>query len=190
MGQEREIVQVSSSAVKASEEPPKGMNELIKDHKPIQEQALTRAEKKAQFARVLERGIINARLEVDLPEGVYGEWVRDDDTEIMRMESMGFQIDKEYAKKRRLHSKGDDASYVGDVVFMTCSQENHEIIDEVKLDMYNAHHGIKDDNQQQEDTDYATKVKSQVPEVPVIEESKTVSASREDIVAALQSKNS
>lgn len=186
MGQEREVVSVSSSAVKAA----KGTNELIEEHRPIQEAALTRAEKKAQFAKVLERGIINARLDVDLPKDVYGEWVRDDATEIMRMESMGFQIDREYAKKRRLHSKGDDASYVGDVVFMTCSQENHEIIDEVKLDMYNAHHGIKGDTQQQEDADYATKVRTQVPEVPVIEESRTVAASKEDIVAALQSKNS
>jgi len=186
MGEEREIVRVSSDAAKAATEPAKSIDEVREDHKPVQEAALTRAEKKAVFAKVLERGIINARLEVPLPDDVHGEWVRDDETEIMRMESMGFEVDTVHAKKRRLHSKGDGASYVGDVLFMTCDRENYEIIQEVKQDLYNKMHG--DQAAQKEDSDYATKVQASTPEVPVIEESTSKAVDREDIVAALQSK--
>lgn len=186
MGEEREIVRVASNAAKAAATPAKSTSEMKEEHKPIQEKALSRIEKKAIFAKVLERGIINARLEVPLPGDVHGEWVRDDDTEIMRMESMGFEIDRVHARKRRLHSKGDDASYVGDVVFMTCSRDNYEIIQEVKQDLYDKMHGDK--AAQKEDSDFATKVQATTPEVPVIEESTSKSVDKEDIVAALQSK--
>jgi hypothetical protein len=75
-------------------------------------------------------------LKVALPPELYGEWIFNDQTEIMRMEALGFQVDTVYAPKRALHSKGDGASYVGDVVFMTCPMEDKILIDEIKREQY------------------------------------------------------
>lgn len=106
------------------------------DKVPTMTEEETRAQKKARLAQVLDRGIVGDRLKVDLPPGVHGEWIFNDQTEIMRMEALGFQIDTEYAPKRALHSKGDGASYVGDVVFMTCPMEDKILIDEIKREQY------------------------------------------------------
>lgn len=96
----------------------------------------SRAQKKARLAQVLDRGIVGDRLRVDLPADVHGEWIFNDMTEIMRMEALGFRIDDVYAPKRALHGTGDGRSVVGDVVFMTCPMENHELIEEIKRDQY------------------------------------------------------
>jgi len=108
----------------------------IGDQTQVPTEELTRAQKKARLAAVLDRGIVGDRLKVELPSNLHGEWVFNDQTEIMRMEALGFSVDTEYAPKRALHSKGDGASYVGDVVFMTCEKETKQLIDEIKHDQY------------------------------------------------------
>lgn len=110
----------------------------------------SRAEKKARRAKVYDRGVIGDRLYVELPEGLYGEWVKNDVVEIHRKEGLGFKIDTEYAKRRALHDKGDGASYVGDVVFMVCSKEDKEIIDEIRRERYEATHNPKSGKQKEE----------------------------------------
>lgn len=97
---------------------------------------LTREERKARIAAVLDRGITNDRLKVDLPEHLHGEWINRDPAEIMRMQALGFEIDTQYAPKRALHNVGDSSAVIGDVVFMTCSKEVKELIDEVAKEQF------------------------------------------------------
>lgn len=97
---------------------------------------VSKAERKARLAMVLERGAVNPRLEVKLPPDLWGEWVSMSPVEIMRMESLGYKIDTEYAPKRALHSKGDAASILGDVIYMTTEKSNYEDIQEVYRDQY------------------------------------------------------
>lgn len=98
--------------------------------------SLSRTDKKARLANVLERGLTNDRLIVDLPPEVYGEWVPRDPSEIARMQSMGFEIDTKYASARALHGSGSGESVVGDVIFMTAPSEVKEIIDELRMEQY------------------------------------------------------
>jgi hypothetical protein len=101
-----------------------------------QEEVLSRDQKKARLAQVLDRGLTADRLHVPLPSGIHGEWVPNDQSAIYEKEALGFKIDTEYAPKRALHSKGDGKSIVGDVVYMICDKENKEIIDEIRNEQY------------------------------------------------------
>lgn len=142
-------------------------------------EGLSRDQIKAKLATVLERGLIADRLEVPLPPDVYGEWVTNDPLEIYRMESMGFQIDTEYAKQRKLHDGGDSTSRVGDVIFMTCPKVVHEIMEEHRRDLYNRNNNPK---RSKEESDF--KALADNNDTPTIAKSKT------DIVGAEQIKES
>lgn len=104
----------------------------------ISPEALSRIEKaekgelKAKLASILDRGIIADRLIVDLPDGIHGEWCRNDPLEIRRLESLGFRVDTEFASKRAIHSDGSDSSIVGDVIHMICPKEVKEVIEEIR----------------------------------------------------------
>lgn len=93
---------------------------------------LSRPEKEARLATILDRGFVHDRLVVALPPELYGEWVIDDSSEITRMQSMGFEVDTVYANKRSLHGNGTGQAKVGDVIFMTAPVEVKEIIDELR----------------------------------------------------------
>lgn len=147
-----------------------------------------RAERKAKLAQVLERGQVADRLEVPLPEDVYGEWVVNDKAEIHRMEVLGFTVDKTYAKKRALHDEGDDRSIVGDVVFMTCDRETHDLIEEVRREKY-AEMNSKQADQDAENKEFSTQVDRKLG-MPVIEESSSRRARKADIEAAISAAKS
>jgi hypothetical protein len=102
---------------------------------PLQE--LPPEQQRARIAQVLDRGVVGVRMQVDLPPGVYGEWASNDVESIFRMQTLGFEIDHIYAKQRALHNDGTDKSIVGDVVFMTCSQQNKDLIEAVRREKYN-----------------------------------------------------
>lgn len=110
----------------------------------------SREQKKARRAQVYDRGMAGARLQVELPDGVYGEWVPKDSVEVHRKQLLGFKVDTEYAKRRALHDVGDSASYVGDCVFMVCSREDKEILDEVRKERYDRIHVPKGGKQKEE----------------------------------------
>ena len=114
------------------------------------ENTTSREALKARLVEVYDRGVVGDRLFVQLPNDKVGQWVPSDTLAITRMESLGYQIDKEYAPKRRLHDKGDGASYVGDVVFMVASRETREIIDEIKRDRYERINNPKKGKQKEE----------------------------------------
>jgi hypothetical protein len=117
-----------------------------------------RKTRKARLARVLERGIVADRLIVNLPTNLYGEWVSDDPVSIARMEAMGFQIDKEFAPSRSLHSTGEKMGKVGDVVFMTCAREDKELIDEIRQEQYDRKHKR---GKQREETESAAQIRKE-----------------------------
>ncbi len=112
--------------------------------------AETREQKVARRAQIYNRGVLGDRLHVDLPPEIHGEWVPNNVVDIERKRGLGFEIDTEHAKNRALHDKGDGASYVGDVVFMTCSREDKEIIDEIRRKRYNDVHAPKGNKQLEE----------------------------------------
>ena len=150
------------------------------------EHMLARAEQKARLAKVLSRGIVNSRLAVDLPDDVHGEWFGNDASDIARAQALGFTIDDKYATKNALHSDGSGRPIVGDVIFMTCSRETKDIIDEIKREQYEEMHGVGGKGKTKEEREYTTQTQAETPEVPVIDESRTVRATKEDIAAALQ----
>lgn len=103
-----------------------------------------RGELKAKLASILDRGIVQDRLTVELPEDLHGEWVRNDPLEIRRLETLGFRVDDEYATKRAIHSDGTNSAIVGDVIHMICPKEVKDLIDEIRIErMVREHAGKK-----------------------------------------------
>lgn len=113
--------------------------------------------RKARLARVLERGIVADRLLVDIPPDRHGEWVSDNPVSIARMQSLGFEVDTEYSTKRSLHSTGDKAGRVGDVIYMTCPRDVKETIDEIRQEQYEAKHKK---GKQREEMETASRIRS------------------------------
>lgn len=181
MSKEREVVEVKGTPK------PDGKEEeaFIEDAEHATE---TKQERRARIASVLERGIINTRLNVELPPGRHGEWVRDDSVQIDRMRSLGFDIEKEFGHKGSLHDGGDGAARVGDVIFMTCSTEDYELIREVKRERYMEQHdpkGLDELKASREEQDFKDQLAAQAPELPLIEESSKKVARKDDIAAAI-----
>lgn len=143
--------------------------------------AESRSDRKARLASVLERGIIADRLMVELPEGVHGEWVPNVTQEILRMQALGFQIDETYATKRALHSDGTGKAIIGDTIFMTCSAETKQIIDEIAREKFEKIHGNPKNRgrSQAEESEY-TEANRRLG-IPVLNESRVNVADGNDI---------
>jgi hypothetical protein len=100
-----------------------------------------RAKRKAMLIQSFDRGVVHDRLTVKLPSDLYGEWVRNDPLEIDRMRTLGFEIEREHATNRSLNNDGSGSAIVGDVIFMTTSRENKDLIDEIRLEKFLAING-------------------------------------------------
>jgi hypothetical protein len=140
---------------------------------------MTRAEMKARLVQVLERGIVHDRMLVPLPADVHGEWARNDPLEIARMQTLGFEVDYEYAPRRALHSDGTGAAIVGDVIFMTCPRIIKEVIDEIRHEQFirlNAPSQTKEDKEM-----IANTLRSTGSEIGAFSESTTHIATEDDI---------
>jgi hypothetical protein len=98
----------------------------------------SREQRKSRLAHVLERGILADRARVDLPDHLYGEWIRNDPLSRAEAQALGFEVDTEYAPKRGLHSDGSGAAVMGDVVFVTIPMKDKELIDEIRSDRIKA----------------------------------------------------
>src|SRR2546430_6871008 len=145
------------------------------------DKTMTRTERKALLARVLERGVVIDRATVELPPHLHGEWIHRDDNDIDRMRLLGFWIDGEgghetYFKgeKRALHSDGTKVPMIGDTVFMITTRENKEIIEEIRREHYERMHGRPGEvtTSQREEKKFKETVSSAGLPTPVIEESK------------------
>ena len=94
-------------------------------------EAMTKAQRKAKLAQVLDRGMVSDRLVVkDADPRKHYEWCRDTEIDIDRWRSLGFEVEAE--RGEGLHGKGDDRRVVGDAVLMSCSKQNFEILEELK----------------------------------------------------------
>jgi hypothetical protein len=144
---------------------------------------LDRAGRKARLATVLERGMTADRLSVKLPDDLYGEWVANDPMEIARLQSMGFELDTEYAPKRALHGSGSSEARVGDVVFMITGKETKELMDEIRRDKYEEAHGRP--KKQKEETEFKSGMAEDAAGVKTITESAASSANYDQLKQAL-----
>lgn len=142
---------------------------------------LSAADRKAIIARVLERGIIIDRATVDLPDGVYGEWVSEDPVEVSRMQLLGFEVDKVHATDRSSNSDGSGVSKIGDVIFMTAPMAVKEMVDAVRTEMYQKANPTS--NKQKEEKDFARLADRSG--LPVIDESSVDAVKEQEIRSAL-----
>lgn len=147
-----------------------------------EEVKLDRKQRKAMLITALERGIVSERMNVKLPDNLYGQWCRDDPFEIDRLKSVGFRIDTEYAPQIALHSDGTSSAKVADTIHMICDRDIKELIDEIKHDQFLAAH-VKP--VQKEEKDYEANVQNLGDVLPTIE-SKHRDALKSDVAAALQ----
>ena len=142
-----------------------------------------RASRKARIATLLERGMISDRLTVELPPDLHGEWARNDPLEIQRLRTLGFEVDTHYAPARALHNDGTGSAVVGDVVFMTTSRENKELIDEIRHDQFIASNSPR---KAKEEKDFEELVqKGTGGQIPAFTDSKQRVARKAEISAAL-----
>lgn len=148
--------------------------------------AETRSQRKARLVRILDRGMVADRLNIQLPDGMHGEWVANDKSEIYRLQLLGFKVDTEYAKQHALHDQGDDTAVVGDAIFMTCDRETKEILDEIRRENFEALNGKPGQmhGAQREEKDAVAKL--QKIGMPIVEESRERSARKADLEAVLQ----
>lgn len=150
MANERPVTSINSSSSKSLDEQKKAF--------------------KSRIARVVTRGFIVDRLNVQLPDDVHGEWIRDEPVAVAEARALGFEIDDKYATKEALHTDSSGKPKIGDVVFMTMPKWQKEIIDEAKKDEYARHHGVRRGTKPAEESQYETAIPR---ETPVINESKT-----------------
>lgn len=143
-----------------------------------------RAEKKARFVRILERGMTVDKLHVPLPDHLYGEWILNDPISIREAETLGFRVDTEYAPKSSLHNQGTNLGVVGDTVFMVMPREDKEILDEIRQEEFASANLPKKQGEQKEEREFETMTTRHG--LPVIEESKTRSLRKEELKAALE----
>ncbi len=95
------------------------------------------AQKKARIAQVMSRGITNEKLQLVfdacVPDGYSGKFVRDSEGDIIRYGNLGFGFT--YVKEALgLHGRADGRIAVGDVVLMTITLEDREILKTVKME--------------------------------------------------------
>lgn len=121
-----------------------------------------RREKKAALAQVLDRGMVNARLKVKdgRPDRVY-VYIRDRQEDIDRMKALHFVVETEGGKG--LHGTGDNRRRIGDVVCMSTSRDNYEIIEEIKNERRRRRHQVADPKRQ-----YLKQARHRNPDVPVL----------------------
>lgn len=183
MSEQREVEQPNAAPIALAEA-------LLKDP---EETKRLRAERKAKLARILDRGQVGENLKVELPPHLHGEWIPNTKEEIHRMEALGWWVDTEHAAKRPLHQdrkiqhgQGDGTSVVGDTIFMCCSKEDKEILDEIRHEEFLRINGNpnKADSKQKEEREF--EALNRGIGMPTIDESKHRVARKEHLEAALK----
>lgn len=155
----------------------------------------TETQKRARFARVLERGFVVDRTSVVLPPHLHGEWVSKDPMDIERKKALGYWVDEEHAIRRSLHSDGSGGkeaksgpSFVGDTVYMVCQKEDFDLMEQIRQENYDKANGKPGETHgtQKEEKEFKNRIeRSDVP-TPIIEESKERVARKAELEAALK----
>ena len=100
---------------------------------------LSKAQRRARFVELRDRGVVNRRLTVNLPPDTYGEWIQNTPSAIDTAKAIGFEIDTKYAVNQGLHTNGATGeSVVGDVIHMIMPAELKQEIDEFDRERFNA----------------------------------------------------
>jgi hypothetical protein len=91
---------------------------------------------KAKLIQVLDRGVVNDRLDVKLPPERVGYWVRERQEDIDRMKALGgrFETPKTVLNGKSLHGSEGDRIRVGDVVLMSVPREVADAIADIRRD--------------------------------------------------------
>lgn len=182
------------ATVKPSDSPVKSADEQIimqdSPQPPTEKEATKavmspeeRAQRKARLAVLLDRGLISDRLTVELPPELHGEWNRNDPLDIQRLRTLGFEIDTKYAPARALHNDGTGSAVVGDVIFMTTSRENKELIDEIRHEQFLASNSPR---KAREEKQFEERIgKETGGQIPTFTDSVQRTVRKEEIMAAL-----
>ncbi len=97
-----------------------------------------KAQKKARVAQVLQRGILNSKLqavyEACVPKGRKGKYIRDDGESVIRYGNLFYTFEYTEGAVKRYGSPDGRIRVGSDLVLMTISQEDREILREVKQD--------------------------------------------------------
>jgi hypothetical protein len=100
-----------------------------------EEAAALREQKIARIAQVLDRGVLNDKLQEILrscvPKGRRGKFVRDSEGDVMRYQNLNYTFDV-VKGATGLHATGDNRVRVGDLVLMTISEEDYSILEEIR----------------------------------------------------------
>ena len=125
-------------------------------------EAMTKAQRKAKLAQVLDRGMVSDRLVVKNPDpNKHYEWCRDTEIDIDRWRSLGFEVETEVGEG--LHGKGDNRRVVGDAILMSCLRENFEILGELKAERIARRLKVNAKKA------YVMKMRAENPDIPVLD---------------------
>lgn len=121
------------SEIKRLQQQQEQIDEAPREDKTPKE-AESLADRKAKIAQLLHRGVVADRLEVRNPDpNKEYEWVRETDQDIERHLALGFVIELEDGTElNRVHDTGDRVRRIGDVILMSTSKENYELIRQVR----------------------------------------------------------
>lgn len=104
-----------------------------------------RAKKKARVSQVLSRGVLSEKLQNILdqntPDDRAGKYILDREEEIVRYQNLGYTFEYAEGVKQQRGMTGDGRIRVGDLVLMTISREDLEILREVRSETVKARLG-------------------------------------------------
>lgn len=147
----------------------------------------SREELKALMIEILDRGLVQDRLYIPLRNGLHGEWVPNYSNDINEKKLLGFEIADSTrhvaSEVEQISTDGKGTEIIaGDVVYMVCSKERKEVLDEIRHERFIAMHGKKGDKKQQEEREFELQNKALAKfGIGTISESTTESVSGEDI---------
>lgn len=99
---------------------------------------------------LLERSAVSSALDLSfLPKHLVGQWCRNETLRINDLRALNYEVYKSETNRGLHDANADGSIVVGDLILMTCSRENREIIDELRKEEYNQRHGKPGDNRPQ-----------------------------------------
>lgn len=105
------------------------------DLTPEEAVELSEDEHFARIAQILSQGRMNSRVRrlfENIPNDRHGILVRERDQDIMFYKDLGFRIESETDNLKGEHSTGDSRVRIGDLILMTTSKKNIEVIRRVE----------------------------------------------------------
>lgn len=115
-------------------------------------------EYKRRLFETADRSFVNDRLNVPLPDGLYGEWIGIDDFSQFHAQAKGYIDGSEYLQEHNKLHERPDGSTVGDVKFMVIPKWKYEAQQEQAKIMSDRQSGINSDTANEQYKSYAAKL--------------------------------